>query len=91
MESTILRDIANLGPALGAVVAVGIVCYFLVQLLKKVLDMFDKHGEALSIVAKNMQAHTDVLKEVERNVQQNTEVTQHMTKLLKTHLNQTNL
>jgi len=91
MESTILRDIANLGPALGAVVAIGIVCYFLVQLLKKVLDMFEKHGDALSIVSKNMQAHTDVLKGVERNVQQNTEITQHMNQLLKTHLNQTHI
>lgn len=82
----LLTDLASLGPALGAVFCIGAVCYFLVKLLNRVLEMFEKHGEALSVISKNMQAHTDVLKEVDRNVQVNTRVTEHMSNLLRNHI-----
>lgn len=81
-----LADIANLGPALGAVFCIGAVCYFLVKLLGRVLEMFEKHGDALKVISQNMQAHTDVLKEVDRSLQVNTRVTEHMSALLKNHI-----
>lgn len=82
----LLTDLASLGPALGAVFCIGAVCYFLVKLLNRVLEMFEKHGDALKIISQNMQAHTDVLKEVDRNVQVNTKVTEHMSALLRDHI-----
>ena len=82
----ILLDIAALGPALGAVVCIGVVCFFLVKLLNRVLGMLENHGDALKIISQNMQAHTDVLKEVDRNVQVNTRVTEHMSTLLRNHV-----
>lgn len=81
-----LLDFNALGPALAAVLVIGVVCYFLIKLLARVLDMFDKHGETLKTINHNMNGHTNVLKEVEYNVKANTKVTERMSELLEKSL-----
>lgn len=75
----LLGSLAQLGPALGSVVVIGIVCW-------KLLDMFSKHGDALSMVSKNMQAHTEALITISHNVETNTKATEKMVEIIEKKL-----
>jgi hypothetical protein len=66
---SLLQGLANLGPALGAVVVIGIICW-------KLLQMFDKHGDAINKISQTM-------KEVDRSVQANTKATECMAEMLR--------
>lgn len=77
-----LSSLAQLGPALGSVVVIGVICY---QLLK----MFDKHSQALQTIQKNMEGHTTAMEVMSKNVEfmsenvkENTEVTKKMSDVL---------
>lgn len=66
---SLLQGLANLGPALGAVVVIGVICW-------KLLQMFDKHGDAIKTISETM-------KEVDRSVQANTKATECMAEVLR--------
>ena len=78
MES-ILQGLASLGPALGSVTVIGVICW-------KLLQIFDKHGDAIKGISETLHGHAHMLKEVDRNVQANTRATERMAQLLEQNL-----
>jgi hypothetical protein len=89
MDPQLLDGFAKLGPAMGAVVAIGGICYYLIKLItmlfSKMLEMFDKHTLALGSVEKNMQAHTESINKMGTNLEANTKATLKMVDLLDRH------
>ena len=74
MES-ILQDLANLGPALGSVTVIGILCW-------KLLQIFDKHGDAIKTMSETLNGQTEMSKQVDGSVQANTRATDRVAILL---------
>lgn len=74
MES-LLQDLGSLGPALGSVTVIGIICW-------KLLQMFDKHGDAIKKISETLQGQSQILKQVDQNVQANTRATDRMVDFL---------
>jgi hypothetical protein len=72
---SILQDLANLGPALGSVTVIGIICW-------KLLQLFDKHGDAIKNISETLHGQTEMLKQVDSNVQANTRATDRVAMLL---------
>ena len=72
---TLLQDLGSLGPALGSVAVIGIICW-------KLLQMFDKHGDAIKNISETLQGQTQILKQVDQNVQANTRATDRMVDFL---------
>lgn len=90
--SSAIHEFSTLGPALGSVFVIGVICYYLVKLIKniieKLLTMFTEHSKALSEIRENMNANTQVMTaqaemihKVASNVESNTEVTHHSAKV----------
>jgi hypothetical protein len=76
MEPTsFLQDLGSLGPALGSVAVIGIICW-------KLLQIFEKHGAAIESFSAALQGQTEVLKEIDKNMQANTQATERMSMLL---------
>ena len=74
MES-LLQDQGSLGPALGSVTVIGIICW-------KLLQMFDKHGDAIKKISETLQGQSQILTQVDQNVQANTRATDRMVDFL---------
>lgn len=74
-----LQDLANLGPALGSVAVIGILCW-------KLLQIFDKHGDAIKNMSETLHGQTEMLKQVDGNVQANTRATDRMSQFLERSL-----
>lgn len=72
---TLLQDLGSLGPALGSVAVIGIICW-------KLLQMFDKHGDAIKNISETLQGQSQILKQVDQNVQANTRATDRMVDFL---------
>lgn len=70
-----VTSLAQLGPALGSVAVIGILCW-------KLLQMFDNHSRALIIIQTNMQSHTEAMKKMSENVETNTRMTEKVIYLL---------
>ena len=70
-----LNALAQLGPALGSVAVIGLLCW-------KLLQMFDKHSAALVTIQANMQSHTQAMQEMTRNVEANTKMTQQVINII---------
>ncbi len=70
-----LNALAQLGPALGSVAVIGLLCY-------KLLQMFDKHSAALTTIQSNMQSHTEAMRTMSNNVEANTKMTQQVINLI---------
>jgi len=66
-----IEQLAQLGPALGSVVVIGIICW-------KLLELFSKNGDVLGKISENMNAHTIALNVISKNVEANTEATEKM-------------
>lgn len=73
--SEAIEGLAQLGPALGSVAVIGLLCW-------KLLQMFDKHSAALTIIQANMQSHTQAMQEMTRNVEANTKMTQQVISII---------
>jgi hypothetical protein len=48
---SILQGLASLGPALGSVTVIGVICW-------KLLQLFDKHVDAINQISRNVTANT---------------------------------
>lgn len=70
-----LTALAQLGPALGSVAVIGILCW-------KLLQMFDNHSKALTTIQNNMQSHTEAMRVMSQNVETNTKMTEKVIYLL---------
>ena len=70
-----ITALSQLGPALGSVAVIGLICY-------KLLQMFDKHSAALVTIQANMQSHTQAMQEMTRNVEANTKMTQQVINII---------
>jgi hypothetical protein len=77
-----LLDFNALGPALAAVLVIGVVCYFLLRLLGRVLDMFEKHTDAIQTMGDAMQDHSHLVKGVEKSIEANTIATEKLHQLI---------
>lgn len=79
----LLKDFGNLGPALGSVVAIGLICW-------KLLDMIDKQGKSIagvmSSVSKNMEEHTRAMASMSENVAANTKTTDRLASIMERKL-----
>ena len=73
--TTLIQDLGSLGPALGSVAVIGIICW-------KLLQIFAKQGEALDSISTALLGQAEVLKEIDKNVQANTQATDRMSALL---------
>ncbi len=78
----LLLDFNALGPALSAVIVIGVVCYFLLKLLGRVLDMFEKHTDAIKTMGDAMQDHSHLVKGFEKSIYANTVATERLHQLL---------
>ncbi len=78
----LLLDFNALGPALAAVLVIGVVCYFLLRLLGRVLDMFEKHTDAIKTMGDAMQDHSHLVKGVEKSIEANTIATEKLHQLI---------
>lgn len=73
--TTLIQDLGSLGPALGSVAVIGIICW-------KLLQIFEKHGAAIESISVALLGQAEVLKEIDKNVQANTQATDRMSALL---------
>lgn len=73
--TTLIQDLGSLGPALGSVAVIGIICW-------KLLQIFEKHGAAIESISTALLGQAEVLKEIDKNVQANTQATDRMSALL---------
>ena len=73
--TTLIQDLGSLGPALGSVAVIGIICW-------KLLQIFEKHGAAIENMSTALLGQSEVLKEIDKNVQANTQATDRMSALL---------
>lgn len=85
--SAVLREFSTLGPALGSVVVVGIICFFLLKLIRGLMEkmfyLFSEHSKALTEIRINMEAHTIIVKKVADNVEANTKATKEVSKFIR--------
>ena len=68
-----INSLSNLGPALGSVVVIGILCW-------KLLQMFDKHSTVLGEIQHSIQAQSEAMKNMSENVSANTKATESVEK-----------
>jgi len=78
----IIDAISKLGPALGAVIAIAIICYFLIQVINKVLGMFEKFGVNMEAHTKSMLQMGSAVEKMGDNIEANTKATMRMVSLL---------
>ena len=84
MDATgLVNGFATLGPALGSVVAISLICYYLITLIVKLVDrlikLLDNVGGALVSISERMDSMDDTQKQLSQNVRANTESTERMT------------
>lgn len=72
----LLQQLGQLGPALGSVAVIGIVCWRLLQL-------FDNHLKAFNALNENLMSNKLALDKLANNVEKNTFVTEQMSSLIK--------
>lgn len=69
----LLLDVKELGPALSAVVVVGVLCYTFIklftQLVNRLLDLFKELGESIKAINDNTLRNTQTLTELVRSVE----------------------
>lgn len=82
----ILSQFNTLGPALGSVVVIGLICYNLLKMISRLTDklftIFDAHLEALNEVKETMKTHAESLEKVGENLEANTKVTENLFQLV---------
>ncbi len=66
-----IQDLSTLGPALGSVVVIGLLCWKLIQ-------MFDRHLQTLSKISVNMETTNQTVDEMNKNISMNTEMTKNL-------------
>lgn len=67
MISGTISDLAALSPAIGALVIVALFGYLMIT---KLLDILQKHSEAMSAMSQNISANTSVTKETKDMIQE---------------------
>lgn len=72
-----ITSLAQLGPALGSVAVIGILCW-------KLLQMFDNHSKVLVSIQTEMQSKAEAIKKMADNVEANTKMTEKVIYLLAT-------
>ena len=79
MNMETLKNLAQLGPALGSVAVIGILCWKLLSIFEVFLDKFrqsvDSNREAMHSVSKGLDALSE-------NVKKNSEVTERMSVII---------
>lgn len=70
-----VKDFVNLGPALGSVVVLGVVCWRLLLIL-------DRHSQTLSEIGQHVAKSNSVLDSLSLAVRQNTNTTEYLTNLI---------
>lgn len=71
----LVTALSQLGPALGAVAVIGLLCW-------KLLEMFGEHTKALTSIQTNMSAHTNSMDKMTQNIDVNTRMTERVVTLL---------
>lgn len=75
-----VKDLAALGPALGSVVVIGIICW-------KLIIMFDRQSRVIGGIHEVMYGHAKTIEELNSNVLANTKVTESLAENNKMILN----
>jgi len=78
MES--LTDLAALGPVLGSVSVIGLLCWKLLLLFDKLSDRLDAGTKTIDSVSRNMES-------VSKNIEKNTEATERMSLIIEQQYN----
>lgn len=78
----VLDGVAKLGPAVAAVLAIALICYFLIQVINKVLGMFEKFGTNMEAHTKSMLQMGSAVEKMGDNIESNTHATMKMVALL---------
>lgn len=79
-----IKAFQDLAPSVAAVVVIGIIAVALIKMVNKVLEMFDRHAEALGVVKLSMEANTKVTSELGNNIRTNTETLSRLTGAIST-------
>ena len=70
-----LTGLAQLRPALGSVVVIGVICW-------KLLEMFANNNDVLKSFLQSLAAHTDAIHLIGKNVEANTKATEKMVDII---------
>jgi len=78
----LLDGIAKLGPAVAAVLAIALICYFLIQVIYRVLSMFEKFGINMEAHTQSMLQMGSAVEKMADNIEANTQATVRIIKML---------
>lgn len=70
-----LKELSSLGPALGSVVVMGLLC-------ERLLNLFSKFNDSFAANQQTMQKLSSSVEDLSKNVKENTEVTERMSSII---------